>query len=48
MTTTETTTESARLAWHAHQFEHGCYRRMNCPRGQALYRAYLDAIRQAR
>jgi hypothetical protein len=42
-----TTTEYARMTWHVHQFEHGCYAHPNCPASYALYRAYLQAIQQA-
>ena len=35
--------EQARIAWHYHQFEHGCYGQ-DCPQDSGLYRAYQRAI----
>lgn len=35
--------EQARIAWHAHQFEHDCYGR-DCAEDRRLYRAYQHAI----
>ena len=36
--------ECARIAWHDHQFEHGCYGR-DCAEDRTLYHAYQRAIR---
>jgi hypothetical protein len=35
--------EQARIAWHFHQFEHGCYGQ-DCAQDTGLYRAYQRAI----
>lgn len=35
--------EWARIAWHEHQFEHGCYGK-DCAQDRALYHAYQRAI----
>jgi hypothetical protein len=35
--------EQARIAWHYHQFEHGCYGR-DCAEDRRQYRAYQRAI----
>jgi hypothetical protein len=35
--------EQARIAWHYHQFEHGCYGQ-DCAQDGGLYRAYQRAI----
>jgi hypothetical protein len=35
--------EQARISWHYHQFEHGCYGQ-DCPQDSGLYRAYQRAI----
>ena len=36
--------ERARIAWHAHQFDHECYGR-DCDEDRALYYAYQQAIK---
>jgi hypothetical protein len=35
--------EQARIAWHYHQFEHGCYGQ-DCAQDGGLYRTYQRAI----
>jgi hypothetical protein len=35
--------EQARITWHYHQFEHGCYGR-DCAQDRRQYRAYQRAI----
>ena len=35
--------ERARITWHYHQFEHGCYGR-DCAQDRRQYRAYQRAI----
>jgi hypothetical protein len=35
--------EQARIAWHSHQLEHGCYGR-ECAEDLRLYRVYQRAI----
>jgi len=35
--------EQARIVWHYHQFEHGCYGQ-DCAEDRRLFRAYRYAI----
>lgn len=36
--------EQARIAWHEHQFEHGCYGK-DCAEDRRLYGTYQRAIK---